>query len=46
MDYFIECRSNTQTLKNIEASMNALKRPTLKDQLDSQQLIIFRNGVT
>ena len=31
--------------KNVEASLIALKRPSLNDQLDSNQLIIFRHGV-
>ena len=38
--------NNTRTRKNIESSIISLKRPTLNDQLDSQQLILFRNGVT
>lgn len=32
--------------KNLEASIIALKRPSLNDQLDSNRLILFRNGVT
>ena len=37
---------NKQKRKNLEASLIALKRPTLNDQLDSNKLILFRHGVT
>ena len=37
---------NTGLRKNIEASFIALMRPSLNDQLDSNRLILFRNGVT
>ena len=37
--------NNKRTRKNIEASVIALKKPSLNDQLDSQRLL-FRNGVT
>jgi len=37
---------NTRMRKNLEAAIIALKRPFLNDQLDSNQLILFRNGVT
>ena len=37
---------NTRLRKNIEASIIALKRPSLNDQLDSNRLILFRNSVT
>ena len=32
--------------KNIEASIIALRKPILNDQLDSNRLILFRNGIT
>ena len=38
--------SNRQKRKNLEAALIALKRPSLNDQLDSNKLILFRNGVT
>ncbi len=37
---------NRQKRKNLEAALIALKRPTLNDQMDSSQLILFRHGVT
>ena len=37
---------NTRIRKNIEASLIAFKKPSLKDQLDSRRLILFRNGIT
>ena len=36
----------TRLRKNLEAALIALKRPSLNDQLDSNRLILFRNGVT
>ena len=36
----------TNLRKNIEASIIAIKKPSLNDQLDSNRLILFRNGVT
>ena len=37
---------NTQVCKNLEAVLIALKRTSLNDQLDSNQLILFLHGVT
>ena len=37
---------NTRLRKNLEASMIALKKPSLNDQLDSNKLYLFRHGVT
>ena len=37
---------NTRLRKNIEASIIAQKKPSLNDQLDSNRLILFRNGIT
>ena len=37
---------NTRLRKNLEASMIALKKPSLNDQLDSNKLYFFRHGVT
>ncbi len=36
----------TNLRKNIEASIIAIRKPSLNDQLDSNRLILFRNGVT
>ena len=36
----------TRIRKNLEASIIAFKRPSLNDQLDSNKLVLFRNGVT
>ena len=38
--------TNTRARKNLEAALIALKRPSLNDQMDSNQLILFRHGVT
>ena len=38
--------SNTRTRKNIEAFFTAIMRPSLNEQIDSDALIIPRNGVT
>ena len=38
--------SNTRARKNIEAFFIAIMRPSLNDQIDSDALIRFRNGVT
>ena len=38
--------SNTRTRKNIEAFFIAIMRPSLNEQVDSDALILFRNGVT
>ena len=32
--------------QNMEASMIALKRPSLNDRFESKKLLFFRNGVT
>ena len=45
-EVILNAPENTRLRKNIEASIIALKRPTLNDQLDSNRLILFRNGVT
>ena len=37
--------TNTRARKNLEAASIALKRPSLNDQMDSNQLILFRYGV-
>ncbi len=37
---------NTRLRKNIEASIIAQKKPSLNDQLDSNRLFLFRNGIT
>ena len=38
--------SNTRTGKNIEAFFTAIMRPSLNEQIDSDALILPRNGVT
>ena len=43
-EYHTHAPNDTRTRKNIEASVIALKRPSLNDQLDSQRLILFRNN--
>ena len=37
---------NAKLCKILESSMIALKQPSLNEQLDLDQLILFRNGVT
>ena len=32
--------------KNLEASIIAVKRPKLNDQVESRKVLLFRNGVT
>ena len=36
----------TRTRKNLEALYIALLRPSLNDQLKSNKLLLFRNGIT
>ena len=38
--------ANTKLCKILESSIIALKRPSLNEQLNFDQLILFRNGVT
>ena len=38
--------TNAKLCKILESSMRAVKQPSLKEQLDFDQLISFRNGVT
>ena len=38
--------SNTRQRKNLEASIIAIKRPKLNDQVESRKVLLFRNGVT
>ena len=38
--------TNAKLRKILESSMIALKQPSLNEQLDFDQLILFRNGVT
>ena len=38
--------SNARFRKNMEASIIALKRPSLNEQVKSKKLLLFRNGVT
>ena len=38
--------TNAKLRKILESSMIALKQPSLNEQLDLDQLILFRNGVT
>ena len=42
----MDAPTNTRIRKNLEAALIALKRPSLNDQLDSNQLILFRYDVT
>ena len=37
---------NTRIRKNLEASIVALKRPDLNNQVESKKLTLFRHGVT
>ena len=37
--------TNTRARKNLEADLIALKRPSLNDQMNSNQLILFRHSV-
>ena len=37
---------NTRVRKNLEAFIIAIKKPSINDQLESNNLILFRNGVT
>ena len=51
-DYYFTWRilrnapSNARTSKDIEAFFIAIMRPNLNEQIDSDALILFRNGVT
>ena len=38
--------SNARTHKNVEAFFIAIARPSLNEQIDSDALFLFRNGVT
>ena len=38
--------TNIRCRKNLEASLIALKKPSLNEQIDSKKLNLFRNGVT
>ena len=42
----MDAPTNTRIRKNLEAALIALKRPSLNDQLDSNQLILFQHDVT
>ena len=42
----ISAPKNTRTRKNLEAYLIALMKPTLNEQVESNVLILFRNGVT
>lgn len=37
---------NTRERKNLEASIIAIKRPSLNNQIDTKVLLLFRNGIT
>ena len=37
---------NKVTRRNLEAFLIALKRPALNEQVNSNKLVLFRNGVT
>ena len=37
---------NTRSRKNLEAFYIALQKPSLNEQLDNNQLNLFRNGIT
>ena len=38
--------TNAKLRKILDSSMIALKQPSINEQLDFDQLILFRNGVT
>ena len=38
--------SNTRERKNLEASIIAIKKPSLSNQIDTKVLFLFRNGIT
>ena len=42
----INGNKNFRIRKNLEASMIALKRPSLNEQMECKKLHLFRNGVT
>ena len=42
----LTAHANTKLCKILESSIIALRRPSLNEQLNFDQLILFRNGVT
>ena len=43
---FMNAPENTRVRKNLEASVVALKRPSLNNQMETKKLTLFRYGVT